>query len=256
MRCARAFAAPACPWILCGAILARKAAVSVNIINHRWVSFYRSFHLSMPRKFNIPLLLFPHFYARFHDQALCFPYCGARKPSFGHFRQIQGEAHVWLFQLYPTSLPCHSSKHVENLQDISCCFRKWESAITSTIYASVASSKVFKASLVHSRWRLSPNSSAKMPELTTSWCSIPCTVWTKAFVNHGGFSLRAVKYWSRSSLRIPAAHYSINWWPCTMIWTYSPVIACCFLFVLHPVLQTVFKCASWVMFSVATLAAS
>jgi len=40
----------------------------------------------------------------------------------------------------PTSLPCHISWHVEKLQDMSCCFWKWESAITSTIYASVASS--------------------------------------------------------------------------------------------------------------------
>jgi hypothetical protein len=30
--------------------------------------------------------------------------------------------HVRLFQLYPTSLPCHSRRHVEYLQGISCCF--------------------------------------------------------------------------------------------------------------------------------------
>jgi hypothetical protein len=29
-------------------------------------------------------------------------------------------------------LPCHSSSHVEYLQDISCCFWHWELAITST----------------------------------------------------------------------------------------------------------------------------
>jgi len=95
-----------------------------------------------------------------------------------------------------------------------------------------------------------------MPELTTSWCSISRTVWTKAFVNHGGFPLWAPRYWSRSSLRMMAVHYSINWRRSTVIWTYSHPIVCCFLFVLLPVLQTIFKCASWVMFLVATLAAS
>jgi len=95
-----------------------------------------------------------------------------------------------------------------------------------------------------------------MPELTTSWCSISRTVRTKAFINHGGFPLRAARYWSCSSLRIPAVHYSINWQPSTIIWTYSHPIVCCFLFILLLVLRTIFKCASWVMFSVATLAAS
>jgi len=35
---------------------------------------------------------------------------------------IQGQAHVGLFQLYQTTLPCHLSRHVENLQEIGCCF--------------------------------------------------------------------------------------------------------------------------------------
>jgi len=30
-------------------------------------------------------------------------------------------AHVGLFQLYATSLPCHSRRHVENIQEFSCC---------------------------------------------------------------------------------------------------------------------------------------
>jgi len=49
-------------------------------------------------------------------------YRGVRKSFFGHFGQIQLQAHVGLFQLYPTSLPCRSCNHVENLQAISCCF--------------------------------------------------------------------------------------------------------------------------------------
>jgi hypothetical protein len=44
------------------------------------------------------------------------------KPSFGYFRDIQGKAHVRLFQRYPTSLPRHNSRHVENRPEISCCF--------------------------------------------------------------------------------------------------------------------------------------
>jgi hypothetical protein len=31
-------------------------------------------------------------------------------------------AHVGQFQLYPSSLPCHCCRHVQNLHDISCCF--------------------------------------------------------------------------------------------------------------------------------------
>ena len=104
--------------------------------------------------------------------------------------------------------------------------------MTCTTYTSVASSQVFKAFIIHSRGCLSPNSSAKMPELTTSWCWISLTEWTKTFVDHGGFPLRAVRYWSRSSLSILAVHYSNNWWPYTMICTYSHLIACWFLFVL------------------------
>jgi hypothetical protein len=66
--------------------------------------------------------LFSDFGGSFLNKLLCFLYGGARKPAFGHFCHIQGKAHVGLFQLYPTSLPRHSSRHVENLQEISCCF--------------------------------------------------------------------------------------------------------------------------------------
>ena len=120
-RCARSFASPLCLRILCNAILARKASGRVVLMTHSQVSFQRILHLSMPRKLNTQLLLFSDLAARFLVQESCFVHCHAPKPAFGHFRHIQGQAHVGLFQFYPTSLPCHSSRHVENKQGISCC---------------------------------------------------------------------------------------------------------------------------------------
>jgi len=118
-RCTCSFASPACLRILCGSILARKAAGRLVMTKHCRVSLYRSLHLSMPRKLNTPLLLFSDLGTWFLNEIICFLYCGARKAFFGHFGHIQRQAHVGLFQLYPTSLPCHSCRHVENLQDIS-----------------------------------------------------------------------------------------------------------------------------------------
>jgi hypothetical protein len=76
----------------------------------------------MPRKLNSSLLLFSDFGARFLNQLLRFLYRRSRKSAFGHFRHIQGKAHVGLFQLYLTSVPRHSRRHVENVQEIMCCF--------------------------------------------------------------------------------------------------------------------------------------
>jgi len=76
----------------------------------------------MRRKLNIRHRLFSDLCTRIVDQTFCFLYHSAQQPSFGHSGHIQGQAHVGLFQLYPTSLPCHSSRHVEYLQEISCCF--------------------------------------------------------------------------------------------------------------------------------------
>jgi len=121
-RCGGSFAPPASLRIRCCTILAWKAAGRMIFINHCLVSFHRSLHLVVPRNLNFPLVLFSDFGVRFLDYLLRFLYCGAQKPSFGHFCDIQGKAHVGLFQLYPTSLPRHSSRHVENLQEISCCF--------------------------------------------------------------------------------------------------------------------------------------
>jgi len=112
----------ACLLILFCTILAWKVAGRMLFINYCRVSFHRSLHLLMPRKLNSSLFLFSDFGARFLDQLLRFHYSSARKPSFGHFRYIQGKVHVGLFQRYPTSLPRHNSRHVENLQEIGCCF--------------------------------------------------------------------------------------------------------------------------------------
>jgi len=115
---------------------------------------------------------------------------------------------------------------------------------------------VIKACLVHSRGRLSGNSSVKIPELTTSWCLISRTVPTDAFVVHGGFPLRAAMNSLRNSLRTPGVCYLVNWLPFATIQIYLHTTACCFLFLLLPVLQTITKWASWVICLVATLAAS
>jgi len=114
---------------------------------------------------------------------------------------------------------------------------------------------VIKACFVHSRGLLSGNSSAKIPELTTSWCSISQTVQTNAFVDHGGFPLRAAMNSLRSSLRTSAVRYSVNSVLFATTRIYSHPTACCFLFLPLAALQTIFKCASWVICLVATLAA-
>jgi hypothetical protein len=105
--------------ILSGAILARKAAGHLVLTKHCRVSLYRSLHLFVPRKLNTLLFVFSDLGAWFLYEIFRFLSCGARKAFFGHFGHIQPQAHVGLFQLYPTSLPSHSCRHVENLQDIS-----------------------------------------------------------------------------------------------------------------------------------------
>jgi len=122
--------------------------------------------------------------------------------------------------------------------------------------ASVASSQVVKALLVHSRWFLSLNLCAKIPDLTTSWWSISRTVRTNPLVNRGGFPLRAAINWSLSSLRTPAVCYIISWPPCTSIRLHLHLIECCLSFLLLAVLWTIGNCASRVLFSVAAFAAS
>ena len=117
-RCTCSFASPACLRILCGAILPRKAAGRLVMTRHRRVSLYRSLDLFMPRNLNTPLHLFSDLGAWFLNEIFRFLYSGARKAIVGHFGHIQCQAHVGLFQLYPTSSPCHGCRCVENLQDI------------------------------------------------------------------------------------------------------------------------------------------
>jgi hypothetical protein len=95
-------------------------SVGAILMKRGKVSFYRSLHLVISSTLNIMLLLFSDFGARLLDQLLHFFYYGMRKPDFGHFCHIQDQAHVRLLKLYLTSLPCHSRRHVENLQEISC----------------------------------------------------------------------------------------------------------------------------------------
>jgi len=115
---------------------------------------------------------------------------------------------------------------------------QWDPGITSTIYDSVASSKVFRACFVHSWGRLSRNSSAKIPELTTSWCSISRNVETNDLVDHGDLPLWEAINWSLCSLCTPAVRYILSWPSSTQIWIDSHPIVCCFLFLLLPVLRT------------------
>ena len=243
LRSTSSFASPAGLQIRCGAILGTKASRCVVLMKHSWVTFNRSLHLFMLRKLNTSLLLFSHVSMRFINQILCFIHCHARKPYFGHFGHIQGQVHVGLGQLYPTTLPCHSSRHVEILQEISCCFQQRDLAITSTIYSSTASSKVIKSCVFHSWGCLSGNSSVKMSALTTLW-SIYQTVQINSFVVYRGFPLWAAINWSHSSIWTPAVRYTVCWPLCSSIRLYPHPTACCFWFLLPPVWQTIFKCAS------------
>jgi len=61
---------------------------------------------------------------------------------------------------------------LKTYKEISCCIYILDTTITSTMYASIASSNVVNAYLVHCRGFLSLHSSAKIPELATSWCLI------------------------------------------------------------------------------------
>jgi len=190
---------------------ARKAAVNLIVPKHSRVFFHRCLHSIMRGKLNYTLLLFLNFGPRLLDQVLCYLNCGVQNRSLGHFGHIQGNGHVRLILPYPSSLPCHSCKHGETLQEISCCIYISDSAVISTIYISVASSMVHEACFVHSRGCLSINLADTIPVLTRSWCSISGNVRTNAFVHNGGFPLQAAMNWSCCSLRKPAAFAASQW---------------------------------------------
>jgi hypothetical protein len=99
--------------------LAWKAAGRLVMTKHCRVALYHTLHLFMPKKLKTPHLLFSDLGAWFLKEIFCFLNCGACKSLFAHFAQIQHQAHVGLFQVYLTSSPCQSCRHVENLQDIS-----------------------------------------------------------------------------------------------------------------------------------------
>jgi len=130
-RCRLAFTHPAFLRIHCSAVLARKAGVHVILMKHRQGSFYPSIHLSMPRKLHSQHVHFSDVSAEFVDEIVHLLHRGARKSSFGHFGHDQGQVRVGLFQLCPTSLPCHSSRHAAHLQGISCCLKRWDTPSVS-----------------------------------------------------------------------------------------------------------------------------
>jgi len=75
-------------------------------------------------------------------------------------------------------------------------------------------------------------------------------------VDNGGFPLWAAIKWLRSSLCTPAVHHMASWRLSTSVWSYSHPFTCSFLFLLLPVLHTIFKCVSGVILLVATLVPS
>jgi len=115
---------------------------------------------------------------------------------------------------------------------------------------------VFKCCFIHSWGCLWRNLYTNIPQLTTSWCSITWAMWTYALVDNGGFLLLAAIHWLCSSLVIAAVHYMAAWWPSTLISINSHPIACCLFFLLLWGIKLIWECASWVIFSMAALAAS
>lgn len=82
------------------------------------------------------------------------------------------------------------------------------------------------------------------------------TVQTNAFVGPAGLLLWAAINWSHSSVHTPAVHWTVIWLPFTTVWLNSHPIACSFQCLLHLVLRTIFKWASYIICLVAVLAVS
>lgn len=162
---------------------------------------------------NSILLLSFDLRTRYLDQGMSFRSCGIWKTAIGYFGHVHVAAHDGLFQLYLTCLCCNWSRHVEDLQQMSCGFYRGDSAITSTMYASGDSPDVVIASLVHSRGPVSPKTFGNIPNLTTLEYSIVWTVQTDALVDHGSASLHAVMNWSCCSPCKPAGYSIVRRWP-------------------------------------------
>jgi hypothetical protein len=121
-RCPCFVASPAYLQIDCGAMLTRTTAGHVVLTKPCQVSFSLSLHLVMARKFNNPLHLFSDLGTWFLTVSLCFLCCGVPVAFFEYFGHFQHHVHVRLAQLYFSSLPWDSTRHVKIRQDISCCF--------------------------------------------------------------------------------------------------------------------------------------
>jgi len=201
-RCTGVFAPPTCLPILCHAILASEAAVGKIFMNRCQVSFFRGLHLCLPWNCKTAVVICSKFSVSILDEVLHFPKCGARKPSFGYLALFEAR-HMSDCSgcTRPPSLPkwqrfWRPTRYELWLQNLRL-------GIPSTIYASVASSKIITACFVHSQAHLSQNLSPTIPELIISWCMMLRTVRTNAIFDHVGFLLRAVISQLRSSLRTP-----------------------------------------------------
>jgi len=153
-------------------------------------------------------------------------------------------------------MPFHSSRHIENLQEISCCFKMWDLVITSTMYTSTASSKLFQACFVYLQAGFWVHSYANVHVLITLLCYISRNVWTHAFINNVYFPLQTLINSSRTSPCTPAEYSNVSWWLSTSICIYSHPIACCIRLELYPVVWAINICLSWVVLSVVDLLAS
>jgi hypothetical protein len=118
-RCTCSFVCAAYLRILCGAIWARKAAECLILMKHCQLSLYRRLPLFVPSILNTPLRFFSDLSAWFLYEIYGSLNCGVQHAFPGHFGDIQRNAYVGLFQLYPTSLPCHICRHVRNQHDFS-----------------------------------------------------------------------------------------------------------------------------------------
>jgi hypothetical protein len=123
-------------------------------------------------------------------------------------------------------------------------------------YTSVAFSALIQAFFVNSRGCLSVNPAAILPELRTLRCSASRTVRIYSSLDTTSFPLQASINWSCRSQRTAAVCYTVNRRSFPTVWLFSHLTIWCFLFVLLPVLQMIFKCASWAIFLGASLAAS
>ena len=116
--------------------------------------------------------------------------------------------------------------------------------------------KGFEPCFIHSRRRLSRNSFAQIPELTTTSTLILWSVQKNALVHDWGFPLWAMANWLCSYLPTPAVHYIDSCVLSTSIWSYSHLAACYIFLLWRLVLYTIFACGSWVLCPVAAIAAS